>query len=170
MTNEKHFLKTISQWEFDYGLFTNLLRIIVVCDFSPSSFKLTYLSWQNRYLTLKTTCKIKLKFFLWTKLLKRLLFAKYLISVAETLMKPFESTWDFFLGNFYIHEQFPLGIHWYDRGLANLSHVIPIFCMDFVIDDSYFIHLLFRKLGLSKCYFNANISVLIIHCACVCLF
>ena len=36
-TNEKHFLKRISQWEFDYGLFTNLSRIIVACDFSASS-------------------------------------------------------------------------------------------------------------------------------------
>ena len=25
---------------FDYGLFTNLPRIIVTCDFSPTSFKL----------------------------------------------------------------------------------------------------------------------------------
>ena len=40
MTNEKHFPKTISLWEFDYGLFTNLLRIIVACDFFSSSFKL----------------------------------------------------------------------------------------------------------------------------------
>ena len=30
----------ISQWEFDYGLFTNLPRIIIPHDFSPSSFKL----------------------------------------------------------------------------------------------------------------------------------
>ena len=36
----KTFPKTISQWEFDYGLFTNLPRIIVARDFSPSSFKL----------------------------------------------------------------------------------------------------------------------------------
>ena len=40
LTNEKHFPKTINQWEVDYGSFTNLLRIIVNCDFSPSSFKL----------------------------------------------------------------------------------------------------------------------------------
>ena len=32
--------KTINQWEFDYGLFTNLPRIIVARCFSPSSFKL----------------------------------------------------------------------------------------------------------------------------------
>ena len=38
--NFYHFPETISQWEFDYGLFTNLPRIIVACDFSPSSFKL----------------------------------------------------------------------------------------------------------------------------------
>ena len=37
MTNEKHFPKTIGQWEFDYGLFTNLPRIILACDFYPSS-------------------------------------------------------------------------------------------------------------------------------------
>ena len=40
LTNERHFPKTISQYEFDYGLFTNLPRIIVACNFSPSSFKL----------------------------------------------------------------------------------------------------------------------------------
>ena len=40
MTNEKHFPRTMNQWEFDYGLFTNLPRIIVARDFSPSSFKL----------------------------------------------------------------------------------------------------------------------------------
>ena len=40
LTNEKHFPKTISQWEFDYPLFTNLPRTNVACNFSPSSFKL----------------------------------------------------------------------------------------------------------------------------------
>ena len=37
---KKIFSKTIHQWEFDYGLFTNLLLIIVARNFSPSSFKL----------------------------------------------------------------------------------------------------------------------------------
>ena len=85
LTYEKHFLKTISQWEFDYGFFTNLPRIIVTGDFPPSSFKLkevSYLYCQNRFPNVKTTCHIKLKVFLWTKLLKSLLLAKYLISVA----------------------------------------------------------------------------------------
>ena len=44
-----------------------------------------YLPRQNTYPNLKTTCHIKLKFFLWTKLLEYLLLAKYLISVAVPL-------------------------------------------------------------------------------------
>ena len=88
MTNEKHFPETISQWEFDYGLI--LPRIIVICGFASRSFKLKrgilplltkYLSWQN----LKTTCHVKLKLFLWTKLLENLLLAKYLTSAPATL-------------------------------------------------------------------------------------
>ena len=41
----------MSQLEFDYGLFTNLPRIIVARDFSPSSLKLKR---QNTYANLKT--------------------------------------------------------------------------------------------------------------------
>ena len=44
-----------------------------------------YLPRQNTYPNLKTTCHIKLKFFLWTKPLENLLFAKYLISVTASL-------------------------------------------------------------------------------------
>ena len=60
LTNEKHFSKTISQREFDYGLFTNVPRIIVPQDFSPSSFKLKrgilplltkYVSYLENYLS-----------------------------------------------------------------------------------------------------------------------
>ena len=50
-----------------------------------NSKEVSYLSWQNTYPELKTTCHIKLKFFLCTKLLQNLLIAKYLISVAATL-------------------------------------------------------------------------------------
>ena len=76
-TNEKHFPKTISQWECDYGLFTNLPRIIVPCDFSEfiQTQKRYPIAWQNMYPNLKTTSHIKLKFFLWTKLLENLLLA-----------------------------------------------------------------------------------------------
>ena len=42
-------------------------------------------SWQNKYPNLKTTCHMKLIFFLWTKLLENLHFARYLISVTATL-------------------------------------------------------------------------------------
>ena len=59
----KHFPNTISQKEFNYGLFTNLPRIIVACDFSQSSFKLKK-GRQYKCPSLKTTCDIKPKFFL----------------------------------------------------------------------------------------------------------
>ena len=66
LTNGKHFPKTMSQWEFEYDLFTNLPRIIVACNFSPSSFNLKrgilsyqtknfLVSWTSRELT---PCKI----------------------------------------------------------------------------------------------------------------
>ena len=64
--------------EYDYGLFKNLRRII--------SKEVSYLSWQNMYLNLKTTCHIKLNFLLWTKLLDNILLTNYLISVAATLI------------------------------------------------------------------------------------
>ena len=47
-----------------------------------NSEEVSYLFWQNTYPDLKTTCHIKLMFFLWTKLLENLLLAKSLISVA----------------------------------------------------------------------------------------
>ena len=40
LTNEKHFLKIIRQWEFVCSLFIKLLKIVVACDFTLSSFKL----------------------------------------------------------------------------------------------------------------------------------
>ena len=45
MSRENYFPKSISQQEFDYGLFTNLPRIIVACDFSrvhSNSEKVSY--------------------------------------------------------------------------------------------------------------------------------
>ena len=51
-----------------------------------SEFIQTHLPWQNKYSNLKTTCHIKSKCFLWTKLPKNLLLAKYLISVVATLI------------------------------------------------------------------------------------
>ena len=40
LTNEKHFLKTISQLELGYEFFKDLPRIIVDCHFFQSSCKL----------------------------------------------------------------------------------------------------------------------------------
>ena len=93
VTNEKHLSKTISQWKFDYGLFTISSRIIAACDFAPSSFKLKSRILPlltNTYPNLKSTCHTKLKFFLWTKLLDNLLFAKYLTSIAAHLTTPMQ--------------------------------------------------------------------------------
>ena len=70
------------------AFFTNLPRIIGAWHFSQihsNSKEVSYLSWKNTYPNLQTTCHIKLKFFLWTKLLGNLLLAKYLITVAAPL-------------------------------------------------------------------------------------
>ena len=82
MTNEKHFPKNVSQWEFDYGLFTNLPETIVHHYFSPSSFKLKrgiLPPLKNAYPKMKTTSH-KLKSFLVTKLIENLLLAEYVTS------------------------------------------------------------------------------------------
>ena len=50
-----------------------------------NSKDVSYLYRQNTYPNLKITCHIKLKFFLWTKLLENLLIAKYLISLTASL-------------------------------------------------------------------------------------
>ena len=60
----------------------------VACDFSPSSFKLRrgILPLLKKYMSnLSSTCHIKLKCFLWTKLLENLLLAKYLTPVTKPL-------------------------------------------------------------------------------------
>ena len=65
-------------------IYRELLTLLRVHSNSKEVF---YLSWQNTYPNLKTTCHIKLKFFLWTKLLENLLLAKYLISAAAPLRR-----------------------------------------------------------------------------------
>ena len=50
-----------------------------------SNSKLSFLPWQNKYPNLKTACHIKPIFFLWTKLPKKLLLAKYLKSAVAVL-------------------------------------------------------------------------------------
>ena len=58
-----------------------------------ASKEVSNLYWQNRYPNLKTTCHINLKFFLWTKLLDRLLLAKYVVSVNVTLKSKIMAIW-----------------------------------------------------------------------------
>ena len=67
-------------------IYRELLSLVTFLQVKWNSKELSYLSWPNTYPNLKTTSHIKLKFFLWTKLLENLLFAKYFISVAAPLM------------------------------------------------------------------------------------
>ena len=67
-------------------IYQELLSLVTFLRVHSNSKEVSYLSWQNTHPNLKTTCHIKLKFFLWTKLLENLLHAKYLISVAASLI------------------------------------------------------------------------------------
>ena len=66
-------------------IYRELLSLATFLRVHSNSEEVSYLSWQNMYPNLETTCHIKLKFFLQTKLLENLLLAKYVISVAATL-------------------------------------------------------------------------------------
>ena len=91
LTNEKHFPKTKSQWQFMVCLYIykfteNYCRSRLLSKFIQTQKKYpSYLSWQNTYPNLKTTCHIKLKFFLWTKVKENLLLAKYVVSATAPL-------------------------------------------------------------------------------------
>ena len=62
-----------------------LLLLVTFLRVHSNSGEVLYLSWQNRYPNLKITSHIKLKFFLWTKLLENLPFARCLISDTALL-------------------------------------------------------------------------------------
>ena len=66
-------------------IYRELLSLVTFLRVHSNSKKVSYLSWQNKYPNLKTASHIKLKYFLWTKLLENLLHAKYLIYVAAPL-------------------------------------------------------------------------------------
>ena len=63
-------------------IYRELLVLVTFLRVHSNSKEVSYLSWQNTHPNLKITCHIKLKFFLWIKLLENLLLGKYLISVA----------------------------------------------------------------------------------------
>ena len=59
-------------------IYRELLALVMFAWVHSNSEEVSYLSWQNTYPNLKTTCFIKLKFLSWTKLLENLLLARYL--------------------------------------------------------------------------------------------
>ena len=70
---------------FAYKFIENYCRLRLFSEFIQTQKRYSYLSWQNTYPNLKTTCRIKLKFLLWTKLPENLILTKYFISVAAPL-------------------------------------------------------------------------------------
>ena len=67
-------------------IYRELLSLATFLRVHSNSKDVSYVSWQNTYHNLKTTCHIKPTLFLWTELLKNLFLAKYLISAAATLI------------------------------------------------------------------------------------
>ena len=83
-------------------IYQELLSLTTFFRVHSNSEEVSYLSWQNTYPNLKTTCHIKLKFFLCTKLLENLLLEKCPISVVAALncLVPDLIWLDFCTGNF----------------------------------------------------------------------
>ena len=75
--------KPMRIWLWLVSKFTyNCCRSWLFSEFIQTQNEVSYLSWQNVYPNLKTTCHIRFRFFLWDKLQENLLLAKYIISVA----------------------------------------------------------------------------------------
>ena len=86
LTNEKlsENYKPIWVWFWLVYKFTeNYFRSWLLSEFIQTQKR--YPTCLDKVRILKTTCHIKLKFFLWTKLLGNLLLGKYLVSVAVPL-------------------------------------------------------------------------------------
>ena len=66
-------------------LYRKLLLLVTFLRVHSNSNEVSYFPCQNTYPNLKTTCHIKLKFFLWTKLIEKVLLAKYIISITPPL-------------------------------------------------------------------------------------
>ena len=81
-------------------IYRELLSLSTFHRVHSNSEEVSYLFWENTYPNLKTTRHIKLKFFLWTKVLENLLLANYLISVATPLKARYAlKKWIFLLEN-----------------------------------------------------------------------
>ena len=70
-----------------YKIYRELLSLATFLRVHSDLKEVSYLSCQDTYPNLKTTRHIKLKNFLWTKLVENLLLAKYLISVTAPLKR-----------------------------------------------------------------------------------
>ena len=68
-------------------IYRELLSLATFLRVHSNSEEVSYLSLQNTYPNLKTTCHIKLNLFLWTKLSENLLLEKYLIYKGRRLCK-----------------------------------------------------------------------------------
>ena len=88
LTYENHSPKTISQQRLDYGLFKKSPKIIIARKGIRNLFL-------NKINNLKTNCHIKSKSFLWTKLLEKLLPAKY--PIFATVAWPWKHSWHVFI-------------------------------------------------------------------------
>ena len=78
-------IKNVKFLGYCFCMNTNIWGDFQICISVPLK-EVSYLSWQNTYPNLKTTCHMKLKFFLWIKLLEKVLLAKNLISATASLM------------------------------------------------------------------------------------
>ena len=67
-------------------IYRELLLLTTFLRVHSNSKEVSYLSWQNTYSSLETTCHIKLTFFLLNEVLENLLLANYLISVTAPLI------------------------------------------------------------------------------------
>ena len=72
-----------------FQIYRELLLLATFFRVHLNPIEICYLYGQNKYSILKVTCHIKLKCFLWTKLLHSALLAKCLITVSATLIKNF---------------------------------------------------------------------------------
>ena len=138
MTNEKQFPKTINQKELNYDLFTKLPKSIVR-DISPSSFKvkrciLPLVPLQNSYSHLTKVWHRKPKISIWTKLLKSSLLAKYLRSVAETLMCSSHEIFSNALAEQWPNFQLTVALHLLKKFFMEILDICPL------IVTTYFDH------------------------------
>ena len=107
-----------------YKFTKNYCRLRLFSRGHSNSRKVSYLSWQNTYPNFESTCHIKLKFFLWTKLIENLLLAKYPISVSVTLRKSNEVFKPCTIRKIY----FQFHLSWLNQtGVSKVTKVIKIF-------------------------------------------